>query len=77
MERYDKDTEDKQQELTTLKTNKSNNLAQINDGVEKVSMTYDHYTLTGLHMDTAPSLRFFFFKFILFVCLFSTETASR
>ncbi|KAG7332901.1 hypothetical protein KOW79_003036 [Hemibagrus wyckioides] len=35
MERYDKDTEDKQQELTTLKTNKSNNLAQIHDGVGK------------------------------------------
>ncbi|KAK3548955.1 hypothetical protein QTP70_021663 [Hemibagrus guttatus] len=35
MERYDKDTEDKQQELKTVKTNKSNNLAQLHEGATK------------------------------------------
>ncbi|KAK2848421.1 hypothetical protein Q7C36_010103 [Tachysurus vachellii] len=35
MERYDNDTEDKQRELTTVKTNKSNNLAQLQDLAKK------------------------------------------
>ncbi|MCJ8733645.1 hypothetical protein PDJAM_G00226030 [Pangasius djambal] len=35
MERYDNDTEDKQRELNTLKTNKSNNLAQLQDLAKK------------------------------------------
>ncbi|KAL7878455.1 hypothetical protein AOLI_G00094290 [Acnodon oligacanthus] len=35
MERYEKDTEDKQQELNTLKINKTNNLAQLQDLAKK------------------------------------------
>ncbi|XP_053090850.1 dynein regulatory complex protein 9 [Pangasianodon hypophthalmus] len=35
MERYDNDTEDKQRELNTLKTNKSNNVEQLQDLAKK------------------------------------------
>ncbi|KAI5098519.1 IQ domain-containing protein G isoform X1 [Silurus meridionalis] len=35
MDCYDKDTEDKQQELNTVKTNKSNNLAQLQELAKK------------------------------------------
>ncbi|XP_036440681.1 dynein regulatory complex protein 9 [Colossoma macropomum] len=39
MERYEKDTEDKQQELNTLKINKTNNLAQLQDLAKKYRET--------------------------------------
>lgn len=39
MERYEKDMEDKQQELNALKNAKASNLAQLQDLAKKVSMT--------------------------------------
>ncbi|XP_060779179.1 dynein regulatory complex protein 9 isoform X2 [Neoarius graeffei] len=39
MQRYDKDTEDKQLELKTLKTNKSNNLVQLEELAQKYKDT--------------------------------------
>lgn len=38
MERYDKDMENKQQELNILKINKTNNLAQLQVLAKKVSL---------------------------------------
>lgn len=39
MERYEKDMEDKQQELNALKNTKASNLIQLQDLAKKVSMT--------------------------------------
>ena len=40
MERYEKDMEDKQQELNALKNAKASNLIQLQDLAKKVSVAY-------------------------------------
>lgn len=68
MQRYDKDTEDKQRELNTVKTNKSNNLAQLQELAKKVSMFFFFFlNLLHFHRAAQDELRVFISVFFFFL----------